>query len=226
LINQKCLNFAQFISKKITKVFMARNNNHKNTKKKQLQNIAEQIRNLDTSPLYDYRIRNAYKPVIGEGDPDAKIMFIGEAPGAQEAETGRPFVGRAGKHLDSLLNSIDLRRKDVYITNIVKDRPPNNRNPHAAEIEIYSPFLRQQIEIIQPKIIATLGRFAMEFIIDLFRLPQNGKKIGEIHGTAIQTHTEFGKTILIPLYHPAAVFYNRNLESVLKTDFERLKKLS
>lgn len=205
---------------------MAPNNNHKNTKKKQLQKIAEQIRNLDTSPLYDYRTKNAYKPVIGEGDPDAKIMFIGEAPGAQEAESGRPFVGRAGKHLDSLLSSIDLRREDVYITNIVKDRPPNNRNPHAAEIQIYSPFLRQQINIIQPKIIATLGRFAMEFIFELFRLPKRGKKIGEIHGTAMHTPTELGEIIIIPLYHPAAVFYNRNLEAVLKTDFEILKKLS
>jgi len=195
-------------------------------KEQQLTMLAQKVAALDSSPLYKFRIDNNYKPVFGEGNPNADIMFIGEAPGAQEAETGRPFVGKAGKLLDSLLCSIDLQREDVYITNIVKDRPPNNRNPHVTEIEIYSPFLRQQIEIIQPKIIATLGRFAMEFIIDLFRLPQNGKKIGEIHGTAIQTHTEFGKTILIPLYHPAAVFYNRNLESVLKTDFERLKKLS
>lgn len=196
------------------------------TKEVQLNQLAQQVKTLDTSPLYQVRMENKYKPVFGEGNPDATIMFIGEAPGAQEAETGRPFVGRAGKHLDSLLHSIDLQRDDVYITNIVKDRPPDNRNPHVTEIEIYSPFLREQIAIIQPKIIATLGRFAMEFIFKLFQLPLYGKKIGEIHGTALHAFSELGETTIVPLYHPAAVFYNRNLEAVLKRDFEILKKLS
>jgi DNA polymerase len=191
----------------------------------QLSELAQQVAALDSSPLYNFRIKNSYKPVFGEGNPDANIMFIGEAPGAQEAETGRPFIGRAGKHLDSLLRSIDLLREDVYITNIVKDRPPNNRNPRVTEIEIYSPFLREQIKIIQPKIIATLGRFAMEYIFKMFQLPENGKKIGEIHGTALDTFLELGETTIVPLYHPAAVFYNRNLETVLKKDFEFLKKL-
>jgi DNA polymerase len=195
-------------------------------KEQQLTELAQQVASLDTSPLYEFRIENNYKPVFGEGSPDANIMFVGEAPGAQEAETGRPFVGRAGKHLDSLLSLIDLQREEVYITNIVKDRPPDNRNPRVTEIEIYSPFLREQITIIQPKIIATLGRFAMEYIIKLFQLPLDGKKIGEIHGTALHTFSELGETIIVPLYHPAAVFYNRNLETVLKTDFEILKKLA
>jgi DNA polymerase len=192
-------------------------------KEQKLTMLAQKVAALDSSPLYKFRIDNNYKPVFGEGNPDADIMFIGEAPGTQEAETGRPFVGKAGKHLDLLLRSIDLQREDVYITNIVKDRPPDNRNPHVTEIEIYSPFLREQLAIIQPKIIATLGRFAMEFIIKLFQLPLNGKRIGEIHGTALHTFSELGETTIIPLYHPAAVFYNRNLEVVLKTDFEILQ---
>jgi DNA polymerase len=205
---------------------MGYNSKSMKTKEVQLNQLAQQVKTLGTSPLYQFRMENKYKPVFGEGNPDATIMFIGEAPGAQEAETGRPFVGRAGKHLDSLLHSIDLQRDDVYITNIVKDRPPDNRNPHVTEIEIYSPFLREQIAIIQPKIIATLGRFAMEFIFKLFQLPLYGKKIGEIHGTALHVFSELGETIIVPLYHPAAVFYNRNLETVLKTDFEILKKLA
>lgn len=191
----------------------------------QLDNVAKEIQSLETSPLYKHRIENDYKPVIGEGDPDAAVMFIGEAPGAQEAESGRPFVGRAGQYLDSLLSSIDLKRKDVYITNIIKDRPPSNRNPHAAEIDIYAPFLCKQINIIQPKVIATLGRFAMTFIIDLCHLPQVGKKIGEIHGMIMQTTTDFGKVNIIPLYHPAAIFYNRNLAAFLEEDFLTLKLL-
>jgi DNA polymerase len=195
-------------------------------KEQQLSELAQHVAALDSSPLYKFRIENNYKSVFGEGNPDANIMFIGEAPGTQEAETGRPFVGKAGKHLDSLLCSIDLQREDVYITNIVKDRPPNNRNPHVSEIEVYSPFLREQIAIIQPKIIATLGRFAMEYIIDLYQIPVIDKKIGEIHGTSMLIPTEFGKIIFFPLYHPAAVFYNRNLEAVLDIDFKILKKLA
>ena len=196
------------------------------TKGKRLNQLAQQITRLDTSPLYVYRMENKYKPVFGEGNPDADIMFIGEAPGAKEAETGRPFVGRAGQYLDSLLSSIDLKREDVYITNIVKDRPPSNRNPHTAEIDIYAPFLCKQINIIQPKVIATLGRFATAFIIDLFRLPQSGKKIGEIHGMIMHTTTDFGKVNIIPLYHPASVFYNRNLAAFIEKDFHTLKLLS
>jgi DNA polymerase len=193
------------------------------TKSEQLRKLFIQIRNLDISPLYNYRIENEYKPVIGEGDPDAKIMFIGEAPGAKEAITGKPFVGRAGKLLDSLLDSIDLVRKDVYITNIVKDRPPSNRTPRVGEIEIYSPFLLEQISIIEPKIIATLGRLAMAFILKIFDHPQKGKTIGELHGEILESGSEHGKINIIPLYHPAAVFYNRNLEQVLYNDFQKLR---
>ena len=191
----------------------------------QLDNIAKKIQSLDTSPLYEYRIENGYQPVIGEGDPDAAVMFIGEAPGAQEAQTGRPFVGRAGQYLDALLNTIGIDRQQVYITNIVKDRPPGNRNPRVNEIKLYAPFLTEQINIIQPKVIATLGRFAMEFILKEYHLPQYDKKIGNLHGKALVIRADFGSVNFFPLYHPAAVFYNKKLETVLKNDFTALKKL-
>src|SRR3989344_3034494 len=123
-----------------------------------LSKIKEEIVNLNKSPLYKIRIKNKVFPVIGEGSHHAKIIFIGEAPGRNEAATGRPFCGAAGKVLDELLASVNIERKDVYITNIVKDRPPFNRDPLPEEIKVYGPFLDRQIEIIQPEVIATLGR--------------------------------------------------------------------
>ncbi|PJF40623.1 MAG: uracil-DNA glycosylase, partial [Phototrophicales bacterium] len=134
----------------------------------QLRQIRDEVLNLTESPLYSYRKQNGYFPVIGQGNHYADIMFIGEAPGENEAKTGVPFCGASGRVLDELIASIGLRREAVYITNIVKDRPPANRDPNKQEIELYSPFLVRQINIIQPKVIATLGRFSMEFILKLF----------------------------------------------------------
>jgi DNA polymerase len=196
-----------------------------NTKTQQLQHLARQLDNLEDSPLYAYRQKNGYHPVPGEGSPDAKLMFIGEAPGATEAETGRPFVGRAGQLLDELLHGIGLERKDVFITNIVKDRPPANRDPSKAEINYYAPFLTRQIEIIQPKIIASLGRFSMDFMIRQYHLPGKGQKIGQLHGRMLESQTRFGAICLFPLYHPAAVFYNRSLTPILESDFQKLGNL-
>jgi len=115
-------------------------------KEKQLKELSKRIKNLEISPLYSFRVENNYLPVFGEGNINADIMFIGEAPGKQEAQSGHPFVGRAGKLLDELLDSIGLTREEVYITNIVKDRPPRNRAPRISEINIYKPFLIEQIE--------------------------------------------------------------------------------
>ena len=194
------------------------------SKESRLITLAEEIRALEDSPLAVYRKENGYQMVFGEGDVDAQIMFIGEAPGAQEAETGRPFVGAAGGVLDDLLASIGLDREAVYITNVVKDRPPDNRDPRKAEIERYAPFLRQQIEIIQPRVIATLGRFAMTFILKWFDLPHKGKKIGDLHGQVLQAETSYDSVAVVPLYHPAAVFYNRGLQETMEADFEVLKQ--
>ncbi len=189
---------------------------------KKLKNILGRIWILKESPLYSYRTENHYYPVIGEGAHDAKIMFIGEAPGEKEAQTGRPFCGAAGKLLDQLLESINLKRADVYISNIVKDRPPKNRDPSPEEIKLYSPFLDEQINIIQPKIIATLGRFSMQYILDKFNLPESGQTITRLHGRSIKAKTEYGEVIIFPLYHPAAALYTGSLKKTLMEDMQKL----
>ena len=193
-------------------------------KRSKMEQIANALENLTDSPLFEFRQEQNYSFVLGEGDLDAKIMFIGEAPGAQEAKSGRPFVGTAGKVLDELLGTIGLDREEVFITNIVKDRPPENRDPRPDEIELYAPFLLEQIEIIQPKVIATLGRFAMDFILERFSVPEQGEKIGALHGKVLKGETPYGEVTIVPLYHPAAAFYNQGLEETLRSDFQVLKK--
>lgn len=196
-----------------------------NNKENRLIAVAEMLCNDPQAPLYLHRQTNNYKLVFGEGNPDARVMFIGEAPGKDEALTGRPFVGRAGRMLDSLLDGIAVRREDTYIANIIKDRPPDNRAPLKDEIAYYVPFLVQQIEIVQPEIIATLGRYAMDFILKHFNLRSAGQTIGELHGEPIKIGGATPPMTLLPLYHPAAVFYNRQLEPALKTDIQLLGKL-
>jgi len=188
----------------------------------QLRAIRDAVVNLSESPLYEYRISNGYYPVIGQGDHYADIMFIGEAPGKNEAETGRPFCGASGRVLDELLESIDLRRENVYVTNILKDRPPNNRDPLKHEIDVYTPFLERQIEIIQPKVIATLGRFSMEFILRHFGAPQAKQKISQLHGAVIKVRTGYGRASVVPLFHPAAALYNAGQRATLEKDFQVL----
>ena len=193
-------------------------------RKEQLRAIRDAVINLTESPLYDYRQRNGYYPVIGQGDHYADIMFIGEAPGKNEAETGRPFCGASGRVLDELLESIDLNRENVYVTNILKDRPPNNRDPLKTEIDLYAPFLEQQIGIIQPKVIATLGRFSMEFILRRFGAFQASQKISQVHGTVIKVQTSYGLASVVPLFHPAAALYNASQRDTLEKDFQVLKQ--
>jgi len=195
----------------------------RNERQSQLEQLAATVAGLSESPLYAYRIENEYRPVMGEGDIEANIMFVGEAPGEKEAQQGRPFVGAAGKVLSELLASIDLSREAVYITNIVKDRPPKNRDPRKGEIALYAPFLAQQIEIIQPKVIAPLGRFSMEFILDQFGV-YRGQKISQVHGMVIGAKAGYGPLAIVPLYHPAASFYNRSLQAALREDIQVLKR--
>lgn len=185
----------------------------------QLRKIRDEIVAAKNSPLYDFRVKNNFLPVIGEGDHCAKIMFIGEAPGKNEALTGRPFCGAAGKILDELLQSIKIERKSVYVTNIVKDRPPFNRDPLPEEIEFYAPFLVRQIEIIKPEVIATLGRFSMDYIMKKFGLESELKSISLMHGKIFS----IGEIKIIPLYHPAVAIYNIHEKETLKKDFEILK---
>ncbi|MFW6069009.1 MAG: uracil-DNA glycosylase family protein [Chloroflexota bacterium] len=192
-------------------------------KEKRMKAVAQEVKALSSSPLYQYRRENGYKAVVGEGNLDASVMFIGEAPGEQEAKSGRPFVGASGRVLSELLDEIGLQREDVYITNVVKDRPPDNRDPRADEIALYTPFLLRQLEIIQPKVIATLGRFAMEFALNQFNVPLRGK-ISELHGKPLSVQTDAGEITLIPLFHPAVALYNRNQRKTLEADFQELKR--
>ena len=188
--------------------------------------VRDAVLNLKESPLYEYRVKNHYYPVIGEGSHDARIIFIGEAPGQKEAESARPFCGAAGRVLDELLESISLARESVYVTNIVKDRPPGNRDPNPDEIELYSPFLLEQIEIIQPKVIATLGRFSMRFILETFGFPEAGETISKLHGKKLTVDTGDGMLTVVPLYHPAVALYNSNTKNTLKEDFKVLKDVA
>lgn len=188
-----------------------------------LRQIKDDIVNLTESPLYEYRTKNGYYPVIGQGSHFASIMFIGEAPGENEAKTGRPFCGQSGRVLDELLESVGLKREEVYITNIVKDRPPDNRDPYKGEIELYAPFLKRQIDIIQPKVIATLGRFSMEYILNLFNSPSKGGKISVLHGKLQKATASYGEIHVLPLYHPAVALYKASEKAILMEDFQILK---
>lgn len=198
-------------------------NNTNDPHYRKLKQIKDEIVELKQSSLYTYRTENHYHPVIGEGDHYAKIMFIGEAPGENEAKQGRPFCGAAGRILDELLASINLDRKNVYVTNIVKDRPPENRDPLPAEIELYAPFLDRQIEIIQPLVIATLGRFSMKYIMERFQLFMEVGPISKIHGQIFKVETDWGETNIIPFLHPAVALYSGSQKGVLLEDFQVLR---
>ena len=154
----------------------------------------------------------AIQPVFGNGNPDSETVFIGEAPGKKEDETGIPFVGAAGKFLAEMLVSIGMKREDIYITNIVKYRPPHNRDPLPEEKKAFWPYLLKQLEIISPKVIITLGRHSgAYFIPDLV--------ISRDHGTLHEVICEGHKFLVIPLYHPAAALYNGSMRQVLIEDF-------
>lgn len=156
--------------------------------------------------------QSATQGVPGDGSPSAAILFIGEAPGYHEDRQGRPFVGAAGQLLDELLGRIGLRRQDVFVTNIVKHRPPGNRDPLPDEIEACAPFLQRQIELVDPKVIVTLGRFAMERFMP-------GARIGQVHGQA----RRIGGRVFVPILHPAAALRQPSWRVQLEADFQSLK---
>ncbi len=160
--------------------------------------------------------------VVGEGSLNADLFFIGEAPGFNEDKQGRPFVGRAGAILDELLQSINLKRSDIFIANILKCRPPNNRNPAKKEIESCTPFLERQLEIINPKIIIPMGSFSSEFIFSKYDIPFT--KISEVHGKLFTKKTLYSTVHIIPMYHPAVATYNPNKISVLLEDIKQVEQ--
>ena len=196
-------------------------------KQMQLQALAQQI--LDDSVTPDLKAQ-ATQLVFGAGNPDADIVFIGEAPGKNEDLKGEPFVGAAGKFLNEMLASIGMDRSDIYITNIVKYRPPNNRDPLPEEKKAFLPYLQAQLEIIQPKIVVTLGRHSMNcFLPDL--------QISQVHGEpkriklAEKNHPgEVLQLVIVPLFHPAAALYNGGMRQTLLDDFalipEIIKKIN
>ena len=157
--------------------------------------------------------------VFGEGNPDAELVLVGEAPGFHEDTQGVPFVGQAGKLLETLLNGIGLSRPDVYIANVLKCRPPGNRDPQPDEIEACESHLFRQIELIEPTVVATLGNFATKLL--------SGKPLGitRVHGTPQQVTLGGNAVTLYPLYHPAAALYTRSMLSVLEEDFARIPEL-
>lgn len=189
-----------------------------------IETIHKEVVELNTE-LAQLRRKENYLPVIGEGNPRADIMFIGEAPGKNEALSGRPFCGASGRILDELLDHISLKRENVYITNIVKDRPPANRDPKPTEIEAYAPFLDRQIEIIQPKVIATLGRFSMEHIMKRYEIGSQIEPISVIHGTVFDIERSHGAVKIVPLFHPAVALYNASRKGELQKDFEIVQTL-
>jgi DNA polymerase len=172
-----------------------------------LEDVAAQVRQCQKCPLY----KGALKGVPGEGDPHAEVMLIGEAPGWHENQQGRPFVGAAGQFLTDLLRSVGLRREQVFIANVIKHRPPDNRDPLPDELAACLPYLDRQIEAIDPRVIVTLGRFSMARFFP-------GEKISRIHGVA----RRHGERMVLPLYHPAAALHQNTLRRTVEEDFRRL----
>jgi uracil-DNA glycosylase family 4 len=187
----------------------------------EMGDIAERIKSCTRCELCKTRTN----PVVGVGSLSARIMFVGEAPGYYEDVKGEPFVGRAGKVLDELLASIGLKRREVYIANVLKCRPPENRNPLIEEIRACTPYLDAQLALIQPEIIATLGNFSLAYIFDKFGLHAKKDKISKLHGKVFTVSTIAGTKKIVPLYHPAVATYNPNMMETLKKDFEILEKL-
>jgi len=185
-----------------------------------LKQIKDNVINCQKCSLFKTRTI----PVIGQGNHKAKIIFIGEAPGFNEDKTGVPFCGQSGNILSELLNYIGLKREDVYICNILKCRPPENRNPQTEEIKACVPYLEKQIEIIKPKIIGALGNYSASYILKKYNLEDKVQGISKIRGKIFKVKTSFGELKIIPLYHPAVAVYNANMKNILKEDFKILKK--
>lgn len=191
-------------------------------KQQRLDAIKQQILADNITPEL---AKQATQLVFGDGNPDADIVFIGEAPGKHEDEQGKPFVGAAGKFLNEMLAGIGMKREDIYITNIVKYRPPNNRDPYPEEKKAFLPYLQAQLEVIRPKIVVTLGRHSLScFLPDL----QISKVHGEPKRIRINFHDGDGQgysIVILPLFHPAAALYNGSMKQTLVDDFSRIPQI-
>ena len=192
---------------------MIKLNNYKinNSPKACIENLYARVCSCDACELCNTRTN----VVFGCGNIDAQVLIVGEAPGKNEDESGNPFVGAAGKNLDKLLHVAHLTRRDVYIANVLKCRPPNNRNPYAKEIKACSPFLHEQLSIIKPQVVVTLGNFATKFFLNT--------KFGitQLHGRIFHAN----ELVIYPIFHPASVLYDRKKEEALQKDFEALGEI-
>ncbi len=186
-----------------------------NSKALKLDALAQEIIDKNITPdLKD----QAIQLVMGDGNPDADIVFIGEAPGKNEDIKGKPFVGAAGNFLNTMLEAAGMDRSDVYITNIVKYRPPNNRDPLPEEKAAFLPYLLKQLQIIDPQVVITLGRHSMEYFL-------SDAKIGEVHGQPRSITFGDHKIVIMPLFHPAAALYNGSLRQTLIDDFLKVPEV-
>ena len=176
-----------------------------------LADLCESLRNCQECRLASGRTQ----VVFGSGNPEASIMFVGEAPGFHEDKQGVPFVGAAGKLLTELLESVGLSRSQIYIANVIKCRPPGNRDPESDEVETCKPFLFQQIRLIKPHLVCSMGNFATQTLLE--------RKVGitKVHGQSF----ELSEFRLFPLFHPAAALHNDRLRPLLQEDFQKLKRL-
>jgi len=183
------------------------------SRQNQLDDIAKRIVDDKVCPEL---AEKATQLVFADGNPDADIVFIGEAPGKNEDQQGKPFVGAAGKFLNEMLEMIGLKRSDIYITNIVKYRPPNNRDPLPEEKAAFLPYLLRQLEVIKPKLVVTLGRHSMEYFLPKVR-------ISAVHGAPKRVTLADGrKQVILPLFHPAAALYNGTMRQTLIDDFAQI----
>jgi len=177
--------------------------------------LYEEVKVCTKCPLHETRAR----AVFGAGDADAEVMFVGEAPGAEEDRQGLPFVGRAGQLLNQMLEGIGFSREDVFIANVLKSRPPGNRDPQSSEIEACQPYLFEQVRLIEPRVVCTLGNFATKL------LSGNPAGITRVRGTP-QVHELGGRTVfLLPLFHPAAALRTPAVKEALRADLELLPQL-
>lgn len=182
---------------------------------KQWEKLKREVLRCQKCPL----AKGRKNPVFGEGDPKSGIVFIGEAPGKFEDLKGKPFVGPAGKILEENLQRVGLKREEVFITNVLKCRPPRNRDPLPEEIKTCLPYLREQLRLMKPKIIVTLGRFALRLF--------SKRTITEVHGEPFKVHwrKEKLKFWVLPLYHPAVALYRNSMKEVFAKDFQQIRTL-
>ena len=184
-------------------------------RREQLVALYQDVQACTRCPLHETRT----KAVFGAGDANAQLMFVGEAPGAEEDRQGLPFVGRAGQLLNQMLEEIGMSREDVFIANVLKSRPPGNRDPQPLEIEACRPYLFEQIRLIEPRVLCTLGNFATKL------LSGNPAGITRVRGTP-QVHELGGRTVfLLPLFHPAAALRTPSVKEILREDFGLISKL-